>query len=227
MHTARALLSPLFCLCFVLALGHTTRAGELSGFGVGAKISSLGVGGDVVASVADSLNLRLGLQGFTYDYDDTYSDIDYEADLDLFTGLLLTDWFPFGNNFRISAGVAANGNEVTVTGKPRNSTFNIGGVTYPSSQVGSLTGTIDFNSVAPYLGVGYGGSFADSDNWSFFLDIGVLFQGSPDVSYSANGPLASDPTFQARLEQERKELEDDLDEYEYYPVISMGLTWKF
>jgi len=199
----------------------------MTGLGVGAKVGTLGFGGDVIGRINDSLNMRLGLQGISYNYDDTYSNIDYDTDLKLFSGMLLADWFPFSNNFRLSAGLMVNDNEVTLTGRPRHGTFNIGGVTYPAYLVGSLTGTVDFNSIAPYAGIGYGGVFSDKSNWSFFFDLGVLFQGSPNVSYSANGPLASDPVFQAQLEKERKELEDDIDEYKYYPVLSMGVTYKF
>ncbi len=227
MNKVRLTLSALFLLPGALLLTQPVQAGDMTGLGVGAKISTLGGGVEIAGTITDSLNLRLGLQGFSYDFDDTYSDIDYNADVDFFSGLLLADWFPFNNNFRLSAGVAVNNNELTVTGEPRNGTYNIGGVTYPSALVGALTGTIDFNTVAPYAGIGYGGAFSDTGNWSFSFDLGVLFQGSPNVSYSAAGPLAGNAIFQANLEQERKELEDDLDEYEYYPVLSLGVTYKF
>lgn len=223
-HFFPALIAGLFMgILFVMPL----QAEELNGIGVGAKAGTLGIGGEVFGSINDSLNLRLGLQGFNYDYDDTYSGIEYDADLELFSGMLLADWFPFGNNFRISAGAMLNENELTVTGTPTNGTFNINGVRYPAALVGSLTGVVDFNTVAPYVGIGYGGAFSDTSNWSFFCDVGVLFQGSPSVTYSATGPLAGNPAFQANLEQERKELEDDIDEYEYYPVVSLGVAYKF
>lgn len=219
--------SILFCFVASFVLIQPVQAEDTIGIGVGGKVSSLGVGGEVVGRLHDNLNMRVGLQGIAYDRDDTYSGIDYEAELEFFSGILLADWFPFSNNFRVSGGVAVNQNELNVTGVPRNGTFTIGGTTYPSALAGSLTGTVDFNTVAPYAGIGYGGSFSDTSNWSFFCDLGILFQGSPNVSYSATGPLASNPTFQANLEQERKELEEDIDEYQYYPVVSMGVMYKF
>lgn len=227
MRNPRCILSTTFCFFASFALLQPVHAEEMIGFGVGAKAGTLGVGADLIGRVNDSLNLRLGLQGFTYDISDSYSDIDYDADLELFSGMLLADLFPFGNNFRLSAGVMLNQNEVALTGKPSNNTYTIGGTTYPSALVGTLTGNVDFNTVAPYAGIGYGGAFSDKSNWSFFFDLGVLFQGSPKVSYTADGPLANNRTFQASLEQERKELEDDVDEYEYYPVLSLGVTYKF
>jgi hypothetical protein len=221
------ILSTIFCLLASFVIIQPVQADEMTGLGVGAKVGTLGVGVDVIGRINDSLNLRLGLQGFTYDISDTYNDIDYEADLDLFSGMLLADLFPFGNNFRISAGVMLNQNEVTMTGKPTNRTYNIGGINYPAVLVGSLTGTVDFNTVAPYAGIGYGGAFSDNSNWSFFCDLGVLFQGSPNLTYTADGALSGNPIFEANLEKERQELEDDMSKYEYYPVLSLGVTYKF
>lgn len=200
---------------------------EAAGIGAGGKVSSLGVGGELVGGVMDNLNLRAGIQGITYDYDDTYSGIYYEAELELFSTMLLLDFFPLSNNFRISGGMMLNKNELIVTGTAEDGTYNIGGVTYPSSLVGSVTGTMDFNTVSPYVGFGYGGLLTESGDWHFFMDIGILYQGSPNLSYTATGPLASNPTFQADLEREKQELEEDIDEFEYYPVISMGIMYQF
>lgn len=219
-----AIFSFIFVIGFVFQPCSSEAAGE---FGIGGKVSSLGVGGEIVGNVMDNLNLRAGVQGIAYDYDDTYAGNDYEAELEFFSGMLLADYFPLSNNFRITGGIMLNQNEVTLDAIPTNGTYNVGGYTYPAYLVGSLKGTIDFNTVAPYLGLGYGGHFGNSDNWGFFMDIGILFQGSPNIEYTATGPIANDPTFQARLEQERLDLEEDIDEYEYYPVISMGVIYRF
>ena len=215
------------CLVFAVTFLVQPNSAQAAGFGVGGKVSSLGVGGEVVAGLTDFLNLRAGVQGIAWDYDDTYSGIEYEGELELFSGLFLVDLFPAKNNFRISAGFALNQNELTVTGVPTNGTYEINGIRYPSNLVGTLSGAVDFDSFAPYAGLGYGGHFGDSENWGFFMDIGILFQGSPQVSYTASGPIANDPFFQANLEAERKQLEEDIDEYEYYPVLSMGVFYRF
>ena len=39
--------------------------------------------------------------------------------------------------------------------------------------------------------------------------------------------LASDPLFQQQLATEAQALEDDLEEFKYYPVVAVGLTYKF
>jgi len=113
-------------------------------------------------------------------------------------------------------------------GRPRaGTTYDINGVSYSAAQVGNLRGNVDFNSIAPYLGIGWGNPFGSGGNWSFSCDLGVVFQGSPNVSLAADGQFADDPAFQANLEAERRDLEDELDSYKYYPVVSLGVTYRF
>jgi hypothetical protein len=63
--------------------------------------------------------------------------------------------------------------------------------------------------------------------WGFYCDFGVAFTESPDVSLAANGTLAANPAFQANLAQERQKIEDDLEPFEFYPVLSLGIFYRF
>ena len=54
-----------------------------------------------------------------------------------------------------------------------------------------------------------------------------MFQGSPEVTLSATGPITSDTTFLAELAKEEDNLQDDLDSYEFYPIISIGINYRF
>ncbi len=59
-----------------------------------------------------------------------------------------------------------NGNNFDVTAKPTNRAFDFNGVSYAAAYVGSVTGEVNFNTIAPYLGIGWGkapGSSEDSD----------------------------------------------------------------
>ena len=59
------------------------------------------------------------------------------------------------------------------------------------------------------------------------LDLGVLWQGDPEVAINADGVLASDPIFQSALEAERQELDDEISDYKAWPVISLGFVVNF
>ncbi len=212
---------------FLLGSSQVYAAGSVA---AGAKIGTLGAGADLSLQVASSLNARLGIQGLSYDTDETESGIDYNADLKLFSGLVTADWFPFSNGFRLSPGLVANGNELDLNGRPEaGRTYEINGIPYTVDDVGSLNGNVDFNSLAPYLGIGWGNPFGAEGNWSFSCDLGVVFQGSPNVTLTATGNPAviNNPDFQANLEAERRDLEDDLEPFKYYPVVSIGITYRF
>ena len=75
--------------------------------------------------------------------------------------------------------------------------------------------------------MGWGNALGEDKRWGFVFDLGVVFQGSPDADLTATGPLASDPTFLAELAKEEQQLQDEVDDYEYYPVVSIGVTYKF
>ena len=196
-------------------------------FAVSAKpISTLGLGVEGTARILPKLNARLGINYFLYTYDEEADDIDYDIDLNLFSGAVLLDWHPFAGTFRISGGFLLNKNELDMDARP-NEPVEIGDQEYAAADVGTLSGDLDFRSVAPYVGIGWGNAVGEDKRWGFVCDLGIVFQGSPDADLAATGPIASDPTFQADLAREEENLEDDLDFFKYYPVISFGISYKF
>lgn len=211
-------------LGLLLLAASPSFAGKTS---VGLKASTLGAGIEIEQNFNDTFGGRLGLNYFTYNYDGTEDDISYEIDLDLFTVAALVDWHPFSGSFRVSAGGIYNGNELSVLGQPTGNTYEIGDSTYDADDVGTLSGTIDFDDIAAYTGIGWNTAFDNEGaGWGFIADIGVLFQGVPQAKLSATG-LAADPVFQNDLEKEQQNLQSDLDEFEMYPVVSVGVTYSF
>ena len=103
----------------------------------------------------------------------------------------------------------------------------IGGVTFTEAEVGTLKGTAELGSSAPYLGLGWAWGLADG-GLAFSLDLGVLFQDSPDIELSSTGGTLSDEdALQDALADEEAQLEDDLDQYDLYPVVSLGVLYRF
>ena len=86
------------------------------------------------------------------------------------------------------------------------------------------------NSVAPYLGIGYGNVWTKGVN--FYFDLGVMFQGSPKASLTANcGPsiagTATCTALQNDVAAEQQRLEDKLKKFKYFPVANIGITIGF
>ncbi len=209
----------------LLAATLSTPALAASGLSAGLEISTLGAGLSVAYPVTDSLSVRGIYHQYEYDYSDVEDGIDYNFELDLQNASLLLDYYPFTSGFRLSGGVALNGNEVTGVARPSNTSYQIGDQTYTAAEVGTLNGTVDFKELAPYLGIGFT-SGRDRSGLQFSADLGVLFQGTPDVTLNATG-AAANPALASDLNREQANLQSDLEDFEFYPVLSLGLSYAF
>ncbi len=194
----------------------------LADLGLGVKAGTLGYGVEGTVGLATGVNLRAGLNSFSYDYTDSASDIDYDVDLDLKSYALLLDWHPFAGSFKLTAGVLSNRNGATMTATPTGS-VTIGNTTYPAGTAGRLHGEVDFKSTAPYAGIGWGNAAGKTRGLGFSFELGVLFQGAPEVTLTSTNPAVS----QSNLDAEAREIEDDLSGFKSYPVVSFGLSYQF
>ena len=195
-------------------------------FGVGVKAGTLGLGVEGRWSPIELIDFRAGVNSYDYDTDESTAGIDYDATL------ALDSYYVTGNiNFplsplRLTAGAFANSNELQVTSQDTGGQdIELGGVTFPSDVVGTVSGGVGFDDFAPYVGVGF--DFEPFDKFGLNLDIGLLWQGEPGVALSADGTGAGNPAFDAALEVERQELEDDLSDYKAWPVLSLAFIYNF
>lgn len=194
------------------------------------RAGTTGLGLDFAVSLSDTVSVRgsgalLGLAT-----EKTESDIDYDTELRLRSLGGFVDLHPAGGDFRLSGGLVYSRHRIEATAMPASGTIELGGVSYPASQVGTLLGVgfIGSRRLAPYAGLGFGRPRGDGRVF-FAFDLGLVFHGSPRIELSATGPLASNAQFQADLAAEEEELNADLDEplYRYYPVVSFGIGFRF
>ncbi len=206
-----------------LALSGLLVAGTAAadGFGLGVKAGTLGLGVEGTFGLSQRVNLRVGVNDYSYSMDETASGIRYDAELDLSSGALLLDWHPFAGTFRLSAGLMHNKNALHLKATPTTNQ-TIGGNTYTPAQIGTLTGDVTFKKSAPYAGIGWGNA-ASPGRFGLSFEIGALFQGKPDVTLRASSGLVS----QVDLGAEEQQAEADLADFDVYPVISLGLSFRF
>jgi len=193
---------------------------------LGGKVGTPGLGLELTIRLLESLNTRVGFNAFTYGYDFEVDDFNYDADLNLFTAMLLADWHAFGNDFRFTGGIVLNENEIDAVGTTDQDLVVINDNGYRADDVGDLKTTISFNNFAPYFGIGWGNAVGDN-YFNFSLDLGVIFSGAPNATLTANGPLASDPDFQRDLAAEADEVEEEGENFDIYPVLALGLNFQF
>ncbi len=199
---------------------------DSGGLAISGKAGTLGLGGELTTAITSNVNARVGLNAFDFDYDNDFDDVEYDVGLDFSSFSALVDWYLFDSSFRISGGLILMDHTLNLDATP-SVNVDIGDGTYTPAQIGALSGDVDIEGVAPYIGIGWGDPMDRDKKWGFYCDFGVAFTDSPDVSLAANGTLASDPTFRANLAKERQEIEDDLEPFEFYPVLSLGIFFRF
>jgi hypothetical protein len=201
---------------------------KASPIAIGAEAGTAGFGPDVIITVSKNFTVTGGYTWLNFNYDTSSSDADYTGKLKLSNVQAMVNWHPFAGTFHISAGAFLSDNKVTVTGKPKgNATYEIGGTTYTAAQIGTLSGNAELvKGAAPYVGFGWAKTPVKG-GFGVFADIGVLFTSSAKASLSATGPIAGDATFQSNLRTEEKKVNDDLKPLRYYPIIKIGVLYRF
>lgn len=199
-----------------------TSSAAMAEFGVGVKASTLGAGIELGTALTDTLAARVALNKYSKDDDQTIDDIDYTAELDLNSSALFLDWHPFSGTFHLTAGYLFSNSDLSASATPANS-VEIGGTVYNPSDIGRIDATVNLGS-GPYVGLGWGNVAAKG--FGFTFELGVVQQGTPDVDLTIedpNGVIAANND----IEKERKNMEDDLDEFDLYPVVSLGVSYGF
>jgi hypothetical protein len=204
---------------------------------IGAKAGTLGLGAELTVGLSPQVNVRLGVNGYNYeDEGREVSDIVYDAEANLRTATALLDWHPGGRGFRLTAGAVYN--DTSVEGSslpPASGVYDIGGVPVPADLVGTLDAEADFDPVVPYAGLGWGNAVAGNKKVGFFIDLGVVFQGKADVTLTpiipADSPINTTPGAREALDillrREEQDLEDEVADYDLYPVVAIGFSYRF
>jgi len=218
------LLRNTIVLLAAVTWGGVAAANDNLWFGV--KAGTLGFGGEVSWRPIEWLDLRAGANFYDYDESGSEAGINYDGTLSLDTYYLTGNVrFPL-SPFRLTAGIYANNNEVLLVSQDM-PLYELGDAMIPwlPTEVGRLQSVTAFDSTAPYLGAGF--DFDIFDRIGLSLDFGVLWQGEPMVTLTADGSAVGDPVFDAALEQERQQLENEMQNLKAYPVISIGFNFNF
>jgi len=213
-------------VCAVLL---TSAAKATPEFGVGANIGTQGMGAEIATPIyKDSLNVRAGLYGANYSVSNrTSGDVNYSYSLKLFNAGAFADYFPFAGSFRLSAGLVYNGNKFDVSGNATQGSYTLNGHTYTAAQVGNLNGSVQYNAIAPYLGIGGGNTASSKSGFKFVWDVGVLFTGSPSVDLSASCSGAGAASCQSDVAAEKQKLNNDVHKINFWPVLKLGVAYAF
>jgi hypothetical protein len=209
--------------------------------GVGVKVSTLGIGGEVAVGLSQRSNVRFGFNAFSYGNTFNKDGATYKGTLDLRSAQATYDIFPV-RWFHISPGVLLyNGNKVTAkVSVPGGQTFTLSNTTYLSDAADPVTGTgkLTVYKAAPMVLFGIGNLVPRSGHFSASFEIGAAYQGPPRVALNLGGSacdssglfcrsISSDPTIQSNISAEQTKLNKSASPYKFYPVLSFGFGYRF
>lgn len=209
--------------------------------GIGVKVSTLGIGGEVGVGVSHRSNVRVGFNMFSYGHTFDKDGVTYRGDLKLRSAQATYDIF-FFKGLRISPGVLLyNGNQVSANASvPGGQTFTLSNTNYVSDAADPVTGTgkLTVYKAAPMLLIGIGNLVPRSRHFSTSFEIGAAYQGPPRVALNLSGSacdstglfcrsISSDPTIQSNIAAEQTKLNKSASPYKFYPVLSFGVGYKF
>jgi len=218
----------LFC-CLTLLFVQTCFAGR-GDVQIALKGGTLGIGAEIGVGLTDAIILRGGADYLKFNFDSTIDQVDYNMEPELKNASLLLDWHPFANGFRLTGGVYLNDNEINVDGTYRKDLIPGQYQQYANlTDLAHVKGTVDFNTFAPYAGLGWTSNHGEK-GWGVAFDLGIMFQGEPKVSdLHAESPfgLENHPEVVRFLDEQKRAIEDDVDEFQYYPVATINLTYNF
>ena len=210
---------PLGLLIALLAIPQTLVA---QGFAIGARAGTLGFGAEAALGLSDHLVVRGGLGSFIFDFTGDYDGVEYTVTPPSKTGTLGIDLYPGGGFFRLMAGIMFRDGDFEIESGDLSQagSIEIGDTEY--DEAGTLHGLLATKSTAPFLGLGFG--HHTQGGFGFFLDLGVVFVGEPDVRLTAKGAIAEESGILLDLEREAQNIEDEAAPYlKYWPILSLGV----
>ena len=207
-------------------------------FGIGAQVGTNGIGGHLTFDITEWMYLKGEVSGFsggpTFDFDT--DDVAYDGEIDLFAAGVTLNILPFKayevpvlRCFRITGGAYQVDHQVNVSSTEANDPTLRGQLIGAGiSPDGAVRGEVEFSKFAPYVGIGWDWRFGSEDRFVFSLDAGVLFVGSGNASLTQSNDLAASGIVSAvDTANEEQDLQDELDQFEIYPVVQLALSYRF
>jgi len=204
--------------------------------GINYKVGTLGFGVDLVLNFNKTLVTRLSYNGYSQFKNLTIHNKKLNSDQllnlkgNLQSSSLLLDIHPWQNAFYFSYGAYYSKNRINANYKPVSGEIDLGDHKYPSLQIGDVDTIIKLkHKINPYFGVGLS-SMDRNDKWHFILDVGAIYINKPSSvihAKAAKGFEAMQPILDKESEIEEKKLNNDIKKFKVYPVISVGVGFKF
>lgn len=203
--------------------------------GLGLRVGTTGGGGELAVSLLPKLTLRghFTTVSYTLKEDEIGDDPKMNASGKAKGGAMMgfLDFHPFGNSFRLTVGAGQNQFDVTATVVPsenvcfgdKNPQGVCDGKEMTPDRLGTLAANVTYPaSLQPYAGIGFGNLAYGQSTITFLFDAGVIYAGSPEITLSNDGLFSPTTT-----EENVQTLNDGIESFKWYPVVSLGIGIRF
>lgn len=196
----------------------TPLSAQAMTFGVVPQAGLAGVGATIQLNFNQYLGLSAGYTRLDYGISDVDTDdATYDAELKLDNPQVFLNWAPFGGHFRLSAGAVVQDSQIDLQAT---NIKNQPGVTRADVRA-------QFSqSVAPAVTLGFETPM-DRTGFGYHVSLGAMLAGKPDVTVRATCVGGANVACDAFTARQRQEVEDELEKYQFLPILQAGLVFRF
>jgi hypothetical protein len=157
----------------------------------------------------------------------SFSTIDaaYSGQANWATAGLFADLHPFKNGWFLSGGAFQGARTATVHGVPTQNIV-IDGYTFTPEMIGTAMGEAKLDNTSPFVGMGWDQAQHDRSGVTFRILGGAAFGGAK-LSLWDVGPYSDTPPVQQWIAQEQAYAQGKADEWKVYPVVQIGIGYRF
>jgi opacity protein-like surface antigen len=190
------------------------------------QVGTEGVGIGYSEPLGTRDNVRAEFNGIAFSHNFDAGHLHYDGTAHIYHGGLYLDFFPAPNtvSFRFTAGALIGGDNIDATATSLTDTYTINGMKY-STLGQSIHAKARFPTVRPYVGIGFGHTPVATKGFSAFFDAGVTY-GRPRIDFDVPADIVA-IAGQANVDAEKQDLQNKADKLRWYPIVKVGVTYRF
>lgn len=204
---------------------------QADGFALGTHAGLMGGGVAAYITLSERMVLQAAYNQLDVVYNTTSEDLELEGTFQFDNGRIGLDFYPFHGSFRLSTAVVINNNNMNLDGRPNAAgVFELNDNEYLNEEVENLNVQLSYPDQAFYVGLGWGNPVAADKGLGVTFDVGVVYTGAADVSsrVTCTSPLPGRcQQMQDDLAVETETIKEDLGEFEFWPLVQLGLSYQF
>lgn len=195
---------------------------DRSGVAFAVQASTMGPSVGVHVGLSETMRIRLRGAYLPYSYSEKLEggDVPARAEGDLRIGgpEVRLDWHPGETAFHLSGGLLYNLTETDALITPTSDYEFNENKTFSKERIGEMNAEGSYSTLSPYAGLGFGDALDGA--WSFRVELGAYYVGSPKFDFEGEGLIT--PT-----QRNEAVLEEGFESFQVYPHFSFGLSYQF